>query len=100
MDDKFLIFDVTDCMVLGGFGNLKGNLDLLKYDPEEIEEMIKKNNEAEDNIRLINSLLGSLKRLKERIDKAQDFIREESYLNDAEIDEVAKILEGDYEIDE
>lgn len=33
--------------------------------------------------------------LKERITKAQDFIRNESSLNDAEIDELAMILEGD-----
>lgn len=30
-----------------------------------------------------------------RISKAQDFIRNESYLNDAEIDELCEILEGD-----
>ena len=33
--------------------------------------------------------------LKERISKAQDFIRNKSYLNDAEIDELCEILEGD-----
>lgn len=33
--------------------------------------------------------------LRERIYKAQDFIRNESYLNDAEIDELCEILEGD-----
>lgn len=31
----------------------------------------------------------------ERISKAQDFIRNESYLNDTEIDELCEILEGD-----
>ena len=30
----------------------------------------------------------------ERISKAQDFIRNESYLNDTEIDELCEILEG------
>ena len=30
-----------------------------------------------------------------RISEAQDFIRNESYLNDAEIDELCEILEGD-----
>lgn len=34
-------------------------------------------------------------KLKERISKAQDFIRNESYLNDSEIDELCEILEGD-----
>lgn len=35
------------------------------------------------------------KELEERISKAQDFIRNESYLNDTEIDELCEILEGD-----
>jgi hypothetical protein len=33
--------------------------------------------------------------LNQRINKAQDFIRNESYLNDSEIDELCEILEGD-----
>ena len=33
--------------------------------------------------------------LETRLCKAQDFIRNESYLNDAEIDELCEILEGD-----
>ena len=32
-----------------------------------------------------------------RIEKAQDFIRNETSLNDSEIDELAMILDGDYD---
>ena len=63
MNDKFIIHDATDIAVIGGFGNLDGNLGLLKYNNEEIKEMIKENNNGNDNIRLIESLLGSLKEL-------------------------------------
>ena len=63
MNNKFEIIDVTDEIVIGGFGNLEGNLGLLKYNNEEIEQMIKENNNGNDNIRLIESLLGSLKEL-------------------------------------
>ena len=63
MNDKFIICDATDIAVIGGFGNLDGNLGLLKYNNEEIKQMIKENNNGNDNIRLIESLLGSLKEL-------------------------------------
>ena len=63
MNDKFIIHDATDIAVIGGFGNLDGNLGLLKYNNEEIKQMIKENNNSNDNIRLIESLLGSLKKL-------------------------------------
>ena len=63
MNDKFIIHDATDIAVIGGFGNLDGNLGLLKYNNEEIKQMIKENNNGNDNIRLIESLLGSLKKL-------------------------------------
>lgn len=63
MNDKFIICDATDIAVIGGFGNLDGNLGLLKYNNEEIKQMIKENNNSNDNIRLIESLLGSLKEL-------------------------------------
>lgn len=66
MNDKFTIIDVNDEIIIGGFGNLEGNLGLLKYSKEEIREMITENNNGNDNIRLINSLLQSLKELKEQ----------------------------------
>ena len=66
MNDKFTIIDVTDEIIIGGFGNLEGNLGLLKYSKEDIRKMITENNNGNDNIRLINSLLQSLKELKEQ----------------------------------
>ena len=63
MNNKFEIIDVTDEIVIGGFGNLDGNLGLLKYNNEEIKQTIKENNNGNDNIRLIESLLNSLKEL-------------------------------------
>lgn len=65
-NDKFVVMDATDFMVVGGFGNLKGNLELLKYDPKEIEEMLRENNSKDDDIRLVKSLLESLYELKEK----------------------------------
>ena len=56
-EGKFIVLDLTDGMVIGGFGNLKGNLDLLKYTPEEIGQAMIENNTKEDDIRLVNSLL-------------------------------------------
>lgn len=66
MNNKFIVQDTTDEIVVGGFGNLEGNLGLLKYSKEEIRKMITENNNGNDNIRLINSLLQSLKELKEQ----------------------------------
>ena len=63
MKDKFIIRDATDEIVIGGLGNLKGNLRLLKYSEHEIRQMIKENNNENDNIRLVNSLLKSLNEL-------------------------------------
>ena len=66
MNDKFIVIDATDEIIIGGFGNLEGNLGLLKYNKEDIRKMITENNNGNDNIRLINSLLQSLKELKEQ----------------------------------
>lgn len=64
-EDKFIITDATDIMVIGGFGNLQGNLGLLKYSEKEIEEMIKENNNQNETISLVNSLLKSIKTLNQ-----------------------------------
>ena len=77
MNDKFMVIDATDEIVVGGFGNLEGNLGLLKYSKEEIRKMIKENNNENDNIRLINSLLQSLKELKEEKQELIDYLKEE-----------------------
>lgn len=61
--DKFVVTDATDLMVIGGFGNDKGNIELLKYSDEQIAEMIKENNDAKDNLRLIISLLQTIRNL-------------------------------------
>ncbi len=105
MNDKFIIYDATDIVVIGGFGNLDGNLGLLKYNNEEIKQMIKENNNGNDNIRLIESLLNSLKELdqknqelkkqfevgeqqyndlveeKEKLKEQLDYLRSGEYLN-------------------
>ena len=60
-EDKMIIIDGTDIMIIGGYGNVSGNLNLLKYSNDEIKEMIKENNIEEDNIRLIQSLLKTIK---------------------------------------
>ena len=74
MNDKFTIVDVTDEIIIGGFGNLEGNLGLLKYNKEDIRKMITENNNGNDNIRLINSLLQSLKELQEQLQQKEDII--------------------------
>lgn len=52
-------------------GDLEGNLGLLKYSKEEIREMITENNNGNDNIRLILSLLNSLKELKFQLEESK-----------------------------
>lgn len=74
MNNKFIVQDTTDEIVVGGFGNLEGNLGLLKYNKEDIRKMITENNNGNDNIRLINSLLQSLKELQERLQEKEDII--------------------------
>ena len=74
MDDKFMMIDATDIIIIGGFGNLEGNLGLLKYNKEDIRKMIIENNDGNDNIRLINSLLQSLKELQEQLRQKEDVI--------------------------
>ena len=66
--------DATDDIIIGGFGNLEGNLGLLKYNKEDIRKMITENNDGNDNIRLINSLLQSLKELQEQLQQKEDII--------------------------
>ena len=74
MNDKFTMIDVIDEIVVGGYGNLEGNLGLLKYNKEDIRKMITENNNGNDNIRLINSLLQSLKELQEQLQQKEDII--------------------------
>ena len=102
MNDKFIVIDATDEIVVGGFGNLEGNLGLLKYNKEDIRKMITENNNGNDNIRLINSLLQSLKELQEQlqqkediINKAKEFIddyKKQWTLNDDVLDDMADLL--------
>lgn len=64
---------------------------------EEIEFVIDRKNRVDFkqviNMKIQYEVL--INELKQRIAKAQEFIRNESSLNDAEIDELAMILEGD-----
>ena len=59
--NKFIVEDATDVICIGGFGNDLGNKELLKYSEEEIELMILENNNIQDNIRLSNSLLWTIR---------------------------------------
>lgn len=110
MNENFIVMDATDDIVIGGFGNLEGNLGLLKYRYEEISQKMKENNNKEDDIRLVNSLLDSIRELqqenldlriqvsareevankyKEAIDKAIKFIEDEYYsLNTIDINSI------------
>ena len=81
MNENFIVIDATDDIVIGGFGNLEGNLSLLKYSYEEISQKMKENNNKEDDIRLVNSLLDSIRELqqenkkyKEAFDKINVFL--------------------------
>lgn len=85
-EDKFIVTDATDIICIGGFGNDLGNIGLLKYNEQEISNMIIENNNSEDNIRLVNSLLGTIRKQKEVIDKAN------KYINDNLI--ISSILDG------
>ena len=84
MKDKMVIIDGTDIMIIGGYGNASGNLNLLKYSNDEIKEMIKENNDEEDNIRLIQSLLKTIRWQKQQLEE-----------EDKVIDEINKYCEDD-----
>lgn len=82
MNENFIVIDATDDIVIGGFGNLEGNLGLLKYSYEEISQKMKESNNKEDDIRLVNSLLDSIRELqqenqkyKEVFDKVEEYIK-------------------------
>ena len=67
-EDKFIVTDATDIICIGGFGNDLGNIGLLKYNEQEITNMMIENNTKVDDIRLANSLLNTIKKQKEVID--------------------------------
>ena len=68
-EDKFIVTDATDIICIGGFGNDLGNIGLLKYNEQEIANMMIENNTKVDDIRLANSLLNTIKKQKEVIDR-------------------------------
>ena len=74
MNENFIVIDATDDIVIGGFGNLEGNLGLLKYSYEEISQKMKENNNKEDDIRLVNSLLDSIRELQQENQKYKEVI--------------------------
>ena len=109
-DIKMAIIDGTDIMIIGGYGNVSGNLNLLKYSNNEIEEMIKENNIEKDNIRLIQSLLKTIKWQKHQLEEKDKIINnirlflkenksyeyeseETSYLDHESLLELKEILE-------
>lgn len=73
-EDKFIVTDATDIICIGGFGNDLGNIGLLKYNEQEITNMMIENNTKVDDIRLANSLLNTIKKQKEVIDEAIEYI--------------------------
>ncbi len=76
LEDKMVIIDGTDIMIIGGYGNVSGNLNLLQYSNDEIKEMIKENNDEEDNIRLIQSLLKTIRWQKHQLEEKDKVIDE------------------------
>lgn len=74
-EDKFIVTDATDIICIGGFGNDLGNIGLLKYNEQEIANMIIENNIKVDDIRLANSLLNTIKKQKEVIDRLEKKIK-------------------------
>ena len=99
-EDKFIITDATDIMVLGGFGNLQGNLGLLKYTEKQIEEMIKENNNENETINLVNSLLKSIKELEYELEQCKavaDTNKELAEKYHKEIERLKSLLKCDYE---
>ena len=85
MNENFIVIDATDDIVIGGFGNLEGNLGLLRYSYEEISQKMKENNNKEDDIRLVNSLLDSIRELQQENQKYKAVI-------DKTIEEIAIII--------
>ena len=75
-EDKFIVTDATDIICIGGFGNDLGNIGLLKYNEQEITNMMIENNTKVDDIRLANSLLNTIKKQKELIDEARNKLYE------------------------
>ena len=74
-EDKFIVTDATDIICIGGFGNDLGNIGLLKYNEQEIANMIIENNIKVNDIRLANSLLNTIKKQKEVIDRLEKKIK-------------------------
>ena len=73
-EDKFIVTDATDIICIGGFGNDLGNIGLLKYNEQEITNMMIENNTKVDDIRLANSLLNTIKKQKEVINDYEEDI--------------------------
>lgn len=103
-EDKFIVTDATNIICIGGFGNDLGNIGLLKYNEQEITNMMIENNTKVDDIRLANSLLNTIKKQKEVIDKAIEWVymvqqnKDNKHLEPIictdELDEVLDILKG------
>lgn len=81
-EDKFMVINATDIICIGGLGNLKGNLELLKYSDEEIVNMIKENNNSEDNIKLVLSLLKSIRELQNNRNELKEWLKDEKPTKD------------------
>ena len=92
-EDKFIVTDATDIICIGGFGNDLGNIGLLKYNEQEITNMMIENNTKVDDIRLANSLLNTIKKQKEVIDRAIEYIN--SCIGIEVKEELITILRGD-----
>ena len=73
-ENKFIIEDGTDVICIGGFGNDLGNKCLLKYSEKEIAKMIIENNNTNDNVRLVNSLLKTIRNQDNIIKEVREYI--------------------------
>ena len=105
-EDKFIVTDATDIICIGGFGNDLGNIGLLKYNEQEIANMMIENNTKVDDIRLANSLLNTIKKQKEVIEKAREYLNNnwsggytdatlKYKVEEINITELLEILKGD-----
>lgn len=87
-ENKFIIEDGTDVICIGGFGNDLGNKCLLKYSEKEIAKMIIENNNTNDNVRLVNSLLKTIRNQDNIIKEVREYMTSYESINTIQQNEI------------